>query len=171
MTTKKLVFALALLVLPLVATCQAGVIYTFTGTSSSEFPPVVNTGFQYTSPSLITSQVTILLSQLDSCVGCGLPPNPDVPVVFFTPDSCSTGIVVCYDSIQFNDFITNTGYMYYFPVGTFDSPGSYVTDSYGAPAVNSGTLTVSPEPSTVFMLVSGILPTALFRRRKRTSLR
>jgi hypothetical protein len=54
-------FVTTLFVLAVVATCQAGTVYTFAGTTASLFPPVENESFQYTSPSLISSP-TVLFS-------------------------------------------------------------------------------------------------------------
>ena len=155
-----------LFVLALAATCQAGVVYTFTGTTASFFPPVRNEGFQYTSPSFISSpSLSVLSIQMDSCVNCMLPP---AAAVIFQSNTCSTS--ACYDQITFFD-INNTGYLYDFAVGTFDTPGVHQTLALpGVPAsqTNSGTLTVSPEPSTVLMMFASAFTLFAIRRKRPT---
>lgn len=176
MASKKLLPALALLVLPFVTTCHASVIYTFTGITASgldsPFTPLRTEDFLFTSQQFVVSQTVVLSTGLNSCVNCGLAPGP---AVVFTPNNCGGGY--CADGVQFDDLAGRSGYMYYFPMGAFDRPGTYTAyNPFGGSAAftNQGTLTVadppapSPEPSSVFTIFPGILATAIaYRRRKR----
>jgi hypothetical protein len=146
-------------------TCRAGVIYTFTGTTAPALPPVSMQAFQYGAAGFIPASSTLSLvsTQLDSCLDCIAPP---VPAVFFVPDECAES---CFDLLSFNG-ADNIQYEYYFPLGSFDSPGvhtSIVPPGVLPASANSGTLTVTPEPSTGMPGMAGIPAMLLLWRRRR----
>lgn len=174
MASRKAFLALALLVLPFVTTCHAGVIYTFTGlTAPSLAPPFIPSRIQdflFMSAQFIQSQTVLYSTGLNSCVNCGLSPNP---AVVFTPDNCGGGY--CADGVQFEDSVGGSGYLYYFPPGAFQTVGTYAAYNPfgGDPTVtNQGILTVSdsPEPATLYMIFPGLLATAVSCRGRRKRL-
>jgi hypothetical protein len=154
------------------ASCQAGTIaYSFVGTTESDYPPIENESFQYSSPSFVLSETFVLATQLD-CPNCI---SSFVPVVFY-PDNCgyaNSQPVNCADSIQFDDNNTNTAYIFYFPVGAFDSPGTYDTVLFGGQIEgvneNFGKLTVTetPEPATTWTMLTGALLAFVYSIRSR----
>jgi hypothetical protein len=95
MPTKKQLVVIALLMLPFVATCQAGVIYIFTGTTAAAlgppFIPLRTEEFRYTSPNFILSKTDVFATQLDSCVNCWIGP-PSFLAVEFQPFSSPTTV-------------------------------------------------------------------------------
>jgi hypothetical protein len=127
-------------------------LYTFTGVNSA---PVggdgLSVGFQYLSPAgPVTTLTELLVSDVISCTNCA----SGFPVVEFNPNSAGLVSVGVVDV----NLIQN---LFYFPLGAFSTPGTY-----NAISLNAGTLivqdlsvtppTVTPEPGTFVLMLSGI---------------
>jgi hypothetical protein len=138
------------------AASRADVIYDFSGTDAL-FGFVQM--FRYTSPAFISADTFVPAAALDSCstgqaLPCFgvnfLPSGPDTPQHF--PE------LTFQTKNPDNSVGTN---FYFFPLGSSFAAYGTLTTFFG----NSGTLTVSPEPSSALGILLGIL-VLLFARRK-----
>jgi hypothetical protein len=151
----------------LASAARADVEYTFSGINTTVSSlDGLSVGFTYISPDFIVATSTVpggtvdpvYPSQLGSCLNCTTTPN--FPAVFFEPGE--TGPNGLADVLQFDDSTNNGGgYVYYFNLGDFNTPGTYSTIVQPV-AYNVGTLTVSvvnvPEPASIgLMLIGGLL--------------
>jgi hypothetical protein len=129
---------------------RASVIYTFVGAGlpfadlSSE--PVA---FQLVVPSLINtplngSLVDFTCAQFVSSTNC----DPAAEQSF-----SYAGVQGAFSAQIAFEATDDAAYTFFFPTGAFDTSGVYTTDPS---AGNPGTLTVSPEPATVLLAVSGL---------------
>jgi hypothetical protein len=114
--------------------------------------------FRYTSPSFIDGSIGVPASKLDFCttvVGVCWPDSFDIGggniflAVYFDPFTTPSA------SIDFNNVIDEhhaQGFRFYFPYGSFGSPGTYNTPPLFG--FHTGTLTVSEvgEPRMLFPL-------------------
>jgi hypothetical protein len=130
------------------------IVYTLTGSTNPAFGPVHAEGFQFTAPNFVTSALSLSASQLDSCVACSL---SGTALQFFPNGSVSTIIPV--DYFAFTD-ASGIVYGFFFAPGAFSAPGTY-TASSDLPFIISNicTLTVqaTPEPSSLLLLLAGVL--------------
>lgn len=156
----------ALFILPLAPVSKAdSVTYTFTGVNNSHNDDQLSVAFIYTAPGFLPSTapgkfISLLSSQLDSCLNCLV--STFVPAVSFSTQGPFFG-----DMIDFADTL-NFGSVYEFPLGSFDTPGTYYSNS----PFNQGTLIVgplvrTPEPASIALLLSGLLFAVIFSARKR----
>src|SRR5258708_14428285 len=128
-----MVLSAAVLFLYAATAGSANVTYLVSGTTVNG----LQEGFQYTSPSLITTVTKIPITSLDSCTRCLHVPNA---FIYFTPAPSGP-----YDDISFSNQ-NNTSYGYDFPSGSIGSVGTHLPYS-SRPGVNIGTLTVSQSPA------------------------
>jgi len=150
-----LALATAVVGLMLTATSvhASSITYDFVGTGSAAFhKPPEPVAFQLTvsnfvNPPLNAGSVFFPCSELDSSTNCYIG-------VWFSQSN--TGGPSLQDYIAF-DASNNAGYLFYFPVGSFGTPGSYTATRLGA-ASNRGTLTVTetPEPATILLAFGGV---------------
>lgn len=129
--------------------------YTFSGTNSAPGGDGLSVAFQYSTTAQITSDISLLSTQLISCTNCLV--SSLVPAVVFEPSN------VFGSSVQFND-LGNVGSEYMFSFGAFSKPGTYFSTS----PFNPGTLTVQvvPEPSSILLFLSGFGALCGIARRK-----
>jgi len=130
-------------------------IYDFSGTNSALGGNGLSVAFQYSTQGPITTNTSLLSSQLISCTNCLV--SSLVPAVVFQPSN------VFGSSVQFND-LGNVANEYMFPLLAFSNPGTYISTS----PFNSGTLTVQvvPEPSSIILFLSGLGIVSGIARRK-----
>jgi len=169
---KRVIPAIFLLTLSLSAAAAHAdtFLYTFTGVNSA---PVggdgLSVGFQYLSPAgPVTTLTELLVSDLISCTNCA----SGFPVVEFNPNSGNSPnpVAVSVGVVDVN-LIDN---LFDFSLGAFTTPGTY--NAFG---LNSGTLivqdlsvtppTVTPEPGTFVLMLSGIGCALARAGRKRRS--
>jgi hypothetical protein len=164
-TSLALVIFAALFLLAFAPLSKAdGVTYTFTGVNNSHNDDQLSVAFTYTAPGFLLPTapgtfISLFPSQLDSCTNCLM--SSVVHAVFF-----STQGLVFGEQIQFNDNL-NFGSIYMFPLGAFDTPGTY----YSTGPSNQGTLTVgplvsTPEPPALILLLTGMAILGSFCTRK-----
>jgi hypothetical protein len=137
-----------------------GVTYTFTGVNNSHDDDQLSVAFTYTAPGFLPptapgAVISLFPSQLDSCADCLV--SSIVPAVFFSTQGPVFG-----DQIQFNDNLKFAS-AYMFPLGAFDTPGTY----YSTTPFNQGTLIVgplvsTPEPPVLALLLIGMVILASF---------
>ena len=140
------------------ASIHANVIYTFVGTGESGPEPVA---FQLTVPDFVHppnsgSFVEFTCAQLDSSTNC----DPS-GIETFSYQSVMEGF-----SAQLTFEATNdTEYGFFFPTGAFGTPGVYSAET--GLNFNSGTLTVTqtPEPHTILLILIGFFVLVCRRRR------
>jgi hypothetical protein len=129
------------------ASIQASVIYNFVGTGLPSEP----VAFQLTVPDFVNPPldgafVFFTCSQFDSSINC----NP-LGVESFSNQS----ILGAFSAQLTFDATNNTDYAFFFPTGAFGAPGVYNAETGGNE--NPGTLTVTqtPEPTTILLVLSG----------------
>jgi hypothetical protein len=130
-------------------------LYTFSGTNSAPGGDGLAVSFEYSAQDPIVANTSLLSTQLIACTNCLI--STLVPSVIFEPSN------VFGSTVQFNDF-SNTGSEFAFPFGAFVTPGRY----FSTIPFNTGTLTVKvvPEPSSVFLFISGFGVIGCAARRK-----
>jgi hypothetical protein len=151
--------AVALLMLP-AASARADTIYNFAGTGTAFGPfPAEPVAFQLTVPNYINPPlesgvwVAFTCAQLDSSTNCGENGVWAPDAVFFSQDVA----IPAFSAIISFNAADDVGYVFDFPAGAFDSPGVY--SAYAdAPWYSPGTLTVTttPEPSTMLLVLSAL---------------
>jgi hypothetical protein len=131
-----------------------GVTYTFTGVNNSHGDDQLSVAFTYTAPGFLPPTapgtfISLFPSQLDSCTNCLV--SSIVRAVFFSTQGPLFG-----DEVSFNDNL-NFASAYMFPLGAFDTPGTY----FSTGPFNQGTLIVgplvgTPEPPVLILLLIGM---------------
>jgi MYXO-CTERM domain-containing protein len=128
----------------------ASVTYSFNGTSDDGH---IET-FTYDSPDFLTS-FTFLDSSQVTCNECS--------DLFLTPNNGG------YDTIQYDDSVSDGGYVYFFTSGAMGSDGTYGTVISG----NNATLTVTgaddpttPEPAPLLLSAAGLAALLFLRFRR-----
>jgi hypothetical protein len=106
------------------------VTYKFSGTNTAAGGDGLSVAFQYVSPAFVTSQASLLATQLNSCTNCLN--SPEVPAVVLQPADGGA------DAIDFAD-VNNSGSVFSFPLGAFSVVGTYTSSA----PYNPGTLTVA----------------------------
>ncbi len=152
--------AVSLCFLALALPAGASVVYEFSGVSEGIFGPgiFVAQSFTYTSPSFITSDLTVPAASLDACATAL---ETCVSVKFYPVSPFLAGQAMI-------DFATDTtGTFYYLPLGALSIPGVHPVE-----VAHSGTLTVSvtgvvPEPDSFGLLAVPAAAVLLWRRWRR----
>jgi hypothetical protein len=130
-------------------------LYTFSGTNSAPGGDGLAVSFEYSAQDPIVADTSLLSAQLISCTNCLI--STLVPSVIFEPSN------VFGSTVQFNDF-KNVASEFTFSFGAFAKPGTY----FSSTPFNTGTLTVTvvPEPSSIFLFVNGFGAIGCLARRK-----
>jgi hypothetical protein len=175
---KKALFAIAVAVSGFAVTARSAqadsVTYQFSGVGAPVSNPLVNlpatpVGFVLSVPSFVNppfvntfppnplSFVSFTCAQMESSTNC----RPSGNAVTFSNQG--SGPFTANLSFAASN---NATYIFFFPTGAFGTPGVYTTGT----GVNSGTLTVmatatAPEPSSLVLLLAGLLCCGLFRLR------
>ena len=143
----------------------SSVTYSFVGIGGATLTvPDEPVAFELTVPAFIIpaigTHIDFTCAQMNSSTNCGLAPNPYG--AFFSSGS----------TLQF-DASNNVGYVFNFPTGAFGAVGTYsaIPDPFPGAEQNTGTLTVTstPEPTTLFLALSGIGLFSLRRSRSKAA--
>jgi hypothetical protein len=164
-----------LLLAPNLLLAQPQFVYMFTGTTNPVGGPVHTEAFQFTTPNHVTSYRALTAIQLDSCTAC----IPSGTAVEFYPNGTLSTIVPA-DFIRFTD-ATGVVFGYYFPPGSFTTPGTYHAFNYPPYITNDiATIIVQtippqpspvPLPSSIVLALTGFVAISLYQinRRRRSS--
>ena len=173
MASKKTALAAAatLLAMLVAAPAQAAVTYSFAALSSFEFNGEHAVGaWSFTSPDFITSNATVPVSELSTCVvvptgGPGTCKAPSFRYFVNGPQDVNEVATLHFSS----PLTTNTEIFYYFAPGSFEHFGTYDTVLFGAD--QQGVLTVAasavPEPASCALLLAGLSLLGVAGRRAR----
>jgi hypothetical protein len=176
MASKKSALAAAatLLATLVAAPAQAAVTYSFVALSSFDFDGETAVGaWSFTSPTFITSNTTVPVSELGTCVvvPTGGPGTCKAPSFKYHVNGPGDEDEVA--TLHFSSpLTTNTEIFYYFAPGSFEHIGTYDTVLFGTD--QQGVLTVAaasavPEPASGALLFAGLglLGVAARRARRR----
>jgi hypothetical protein len=143
---------------------NGAVLYTLTGSINPllEFAgPIHEQSFRFTSDDFITSYLALSAADLDSCVNCS---TSGTTIEFWPAGLISTER----EQISFWDGPNGVVYGFFFEPGVFSQLGVHTAADIPFGAIgNLGTLTVRrvPEPSSVLMMLAGVLALRRFRGR------
>jgi len=144
---------------------QAAVVYDFTAESSFS---AFTGSFTYTAPGFVTTNITVPAASLDSCVIN--PAGDSCGDQQFVPDTSSLeGGTDLHDAIGFTDETVLTTAYYYFPDGSFGTPGVYDTVLFGTEQAGHLVIRVVGEigePATLALLGVAIASLGFAGRRK-----
>jgi len=144
---------------------NAAVVYSFEAYSSSGLN--ISGSFVYTSSDFISTNITVPVSNLDSCVVTTGPVGTCGVQQFFADTSGISGNGDIYDAIAFG-LSNGDGAYYYFDNNVFGAAGEYDTVLFGTDQQGHLSVTVSsvPLPATFWLFGSGLLGLIGVARRK-----